>query len=211
MVTSTCNEVGSIGRLIGAVLTLPESVDVLVVDDSYPDGTGEVVAAAAVAHPDRVRPMTRSERSGLGRAYLDGFTAAVRTGYPQAIEIDADGSHDPVEIPRMLPEFNAGADMVIGSRDTPGGFAEELGSPWCKLLSRVAGGNARQVTRIAVTDSTGGFRAFRSTLLTEFERAPSRRPTSGCRLRACAPASMPGPGSPKCRSTSTPEAKADRR
>ncbi|MDA8062708.1 MAG: polyprenol monophosphomannose synthase [Actinomycetota bacterium] len=170
VVTPTFEEVGNIGRLIDAVIGLPgEPVDVLVVDDSSPDGTGEVVAAAASAHPGRVRLLSRLPRSGLGTAYVDGFAAALDAGYERVIEMDADGSHDPLVIPAMLAELEGGADVVIGSRYVPGGSAEGLGSAWRKVLSRAAGFYARRVTGIEVADITGGFRAFRSSLLSEVE------------------------------------------
>lgn len=169
VVTPTFNEAGNIGRLIDAVLALPEPVDVLVVDDSSPDGTGELVAAAAAEHPGRIRLLSRPSRSGLGTAYVDGFAAALAAGYSRVIEMDADGSHDPAEIPGMLAKLEAGADAVIGSRYITGGSAEGLGSAWRKLLSRAAVLYARQVTRIGVADITGGFRAFRSSLLADID------------------------------------------
>jgi len=165
VVTPTFNEVGNIARLIDAVLALPVPVDVLVVDDSSPDGTGKLVAAAAVEHPGRVRLLSRASRSGLGTAYVDGFAVALDAGYARVVEMDADGSHDPEEIPRMLAALDEGADMVIGSRYVPGGSAEGLGSVRRRVLSRAAVAYARRVTRFDVADITGGFRAFRSVLL----------------------------------------------
>jgi len=169
VVTPTFNEAGNIGRLIAAVLSLAEPVDVLVVDDSSPDGTGELVAAAAAEHPGAVRLLSRPVRSGLGTAYVDGFAAAIAAGYSQVIEMDADGSHDPAEIPGMLALLEAGADAVIGSRYVRGGSAEGLGSTWRKLLSRAAVAYARQVTDIGVADITSGFRALRSSLLADID------------------------------------------
>lgn len=165
VVTPTFCEVSNVGRLIEGVMSLPTAVDILVVDDSSPDGTGDAVRAAGQVWPGRVRLLSRPGRSGLGTAYVDGFAAALQAGYDRVIEMDADGSHDPAHIPGMLAALDAGADMVIGSRYAPGGSAEGLGSPWRKLLSRAAGGYARAVTHIGVSDPTGGFRAFRATLL----------------------------------------------
>lgn len=169
VVTPTFNEAGNIGRLIDAILSLPEPVDVLVVDDSSPDGTGELVAAAEAEHPGRIRLLSRPSRSGLGTAYVEGFAAALAAGYSRVLEMDADGSHDPAEIPGMLAALDAGADAVIGSRYIPGGSAEGLGPAWRKLLSRAAIMYARRVTRIGVSDITGGFRAFRSSLLAKVD------------------------------------------
>ncbi|MDA8061067.1 MAG: polyprenol monophosphomannose synthase [Actinomycetota bacterium] len=170
VVTPTFEEAGNIGRLIDAILALPGvPVDVLVVDDSSPDGTGEVVAAAAAAHPGRVRLLRRPARSGLGSAYVDGFAAALEARYDRVVEMDADGSHDPASIPAMLTALDAGADAVIGSRYVPGGSAEGLGSPWRKALSRAAGFYARRVTAIEVADLTSGFRAFRASLLSRVD------------------------------------------
>ncbi len=169
VVTPTYNEAGNVGRLIDAVLGLSEPVDVIVVDDSSPDGTGRVVAAAATAHPGRVRLLSRRQRSGLASAYVDGFAAAIAAGYRSVIEMDADGSHDPASIPTMLEALDAGADLVVGSRYVPGGSAEGLGSWRRKLLSRAAGTYARRVTGIDVADIAGGFRAFRASLLARID------------------------------------------
>lgn len=169
VVTPTFNEAGNVGRLVDAVLALPEPVDVLVVDDSSPDGTGQEVTAIAASHPGRVRLLSRPSRSGLGTAYVDGFAAALAAGYDRVIEMDADGSHDPREIPGMLAALDSGADAVVGSRYISGGSAEGLGSLWRKLLSQAAVRYARQVTHIGVADITGGFRAFRSSLLADID------------------------------------------
>lgn len=165
VVTPTFNEVGNVGPLIRGVMDLPGGLDVIVVDDSSPDGTGNLVRTIGERWPGRVRLLSRPARSGLGTAYVDGFAAALDAGYDRVVEMDADGSHDPAHIPDLLAALDSGADVAIGSRYVPGGSAEGLGSPWRKLLSRAAGSYARAVTRIGVSDPTGGFRAFRAELL----------------------------------------------
>jgi len=165
VVTPTFNEAGNIGGLIRGVMGLPDELDVIVVDDSSPDGTGDLVRSIGESWPGRVRLLSRPARSGYGTAYVDGFAAAIAAGYDRVVQMDADGSHDPAHIPDMLAAVDSGADVAIGSRYVPGGSAEGLDSPWRKLLSRAAGSYTRAVTRIGVSDPTGGFRALRSELL----------------------------------------------
>jgi len=138
-------------------------VDVLVVDDASPDGTGEVADALAAADP-RVRVLHRSGKDGLGAAYLAGFARALDEGYDVVVEMDADGSHPPEVLPRLLAALDGGADLALGSRWVPGGRVVD----WPRrreLLSR--GGNAyvRLLLGLPVRDATGGFRAFRAEAL----------------------------------------------
>lgn len=165
VVTPTFCEAGNIGALIEGVLGVGDTLDVLVVDDSSPDGTPELVADAAASRPGRVMLLSRPAKSGLGSAYVDGFAAAADAGYDRVVQMDADGSHDPAHIPAMLAALDAGADMAIGSRYVQGGSAAGLGSARRKILSLGANCYARACTGIGVRDITGGFRAYRSRLL----------------------------------------------
>jgi glycosyltransferase involved in cell wall biosynthesis len=145
-------------RLHGAVA----DAELLVVDDGSPDGTGEIADELADSDP-RVHVMHRREKAGLGAAYIAGFGWALERGYDVIVEMDADGSHAPEELPRLLAAL-ADADLVLGSRWVAGGRVVN----WPKtreLLSR--GGNAytRTALRLPLRDATGGYRAYRREVL----------------------------------------------
>jgi apolipoprotein N-acyltransferase len=167
-VLPTYEERGTIERAIRGVLAI-EGLDVLVVDDSSPDGTGEVVASIAADEP-RVRLLRRPAKSGLASAYLAGFHDAIEGGYDIAIEMDSDLSHDPAELSTLL-EAAQRHDLVVGSRYIPGGSVTD----WSR--SRVAlsrGGNtyARFMLGLPIHDATSGYRVYRRDLLAELLRAP---------------------------------------
>ncbi len=148
------------GRLHAAV---PEA-DLLVVDDDSPDGTGQVADALSAGQP-WVHVLHRTSKQGLGAAYVAGFTWALQAGYDVVVEMDADGSHAPEQLPRLLAALEH-ADVVLGSRWVPGG--EVVDWPWHReLLSR--GGNAwtRVALGLPLHDVTGGFRAYRRHVLAE--------------------------------------------
>ena len=133
-------------------------LDVLVVDDSSPDGTGDLVRAHP-GHGDWLHLVTRAAKDGLGAAYRAGFSYAVDDGYHAVVQLDADGSHPVEEIPAMLALL-ADHDLVIGSRYVPGGGAE--GWPVRRrMLSLVANTYARRALRLRTRDATSGFRAWR--------------------------------------------------
>jgi dolichol-phosphate mannosyltransferase len=145
-------------RLFAAV----PSADLLVVDDGSPDGTG-AVADELVRDDPRVHVLHRTRKAGLGAAYTAGFAWAREQGYDVVVEMDADGSHQPEQLPRLLAALG-GADLALGSRWVPGG--EVVNWPATReLLSR--GGNAytRRVLGLPLQDATGGFRAYRRTVL----------------------------------------------
>ena len=164
----TYEERGTIEQAVRGVLAT-EGLDVLVVDDSSPDGTGEVVAAIAADEP-RVRLLRRPAKSGLASAYLAGFHAAIEGGYDLAIEMDSDLSHDPAELSTLLGAVQH-HDLVVGSRYIPGGSVTD----WSR--SRVAlsrGGNAyaRFMLGLPIHDATSGYRVYRRDLLAELLREP---------------------------------------
>ena len=162
VIIPTFNERENLDWIVGRTLASGASVDVLVVDDGSPDGTGELADAYADRDP-RVHVMHRTEKAGLGAAYLAGFAWGLERGYDAIVEMDADGSHHPEDLPRMLGLL-ADDDLVLGSRWVPGGEVEN----WPlrrELLSRGGSWYTRGALGIRVADTTGGFRAFRASAL----------------------------------------------
>jgi len=163
IVMPTYNEAQNIEGIIAEVHTHAPQVEVLVVDDSSPDGTAQIVERVAAREP-RVRLLMRAGKEGLGKAYLHGFSEALRdSALDRLVMMDADFSHDPAHLPQML-ELAQHHDVVIGSRYTRGG-ATEGWEPWRKALS--TGGNlyCRVVTGMPVNDATGGFNMISVPLL----------------------------------------------
>lgn len=160
IVIPTYNEAAGIGSLIDELLLLPlEDAEILVVDDDSPDGTGEVVSGRG-DKDGRVRLLTREKDRGRGRAGREGFLKALADGAELVVEMDGDGSHDPVDLPRLLNPLRAGtADVVIGSRFVPGGGVEGR-ERFRDLVSSLARGYLRLVLGVEVHDPTSGYRAF---------------------------------------------------
>ena len=164
----TYNEAGGIEKMLQALLSTVPQVDVLVVDDNSPDGTGALVEAFA-GRDARVHVLHRAEKNGLGPAYLAGFAWGMDRGYEYLCEMDADGSHRPVDLPRLL-EAAPSADLVIGSRWVPGGKIQN----WPisrQLISRVGNTYARIMLGAGVRDITAGFRVFRADFLRRLDLA----------------------------------------
>ncbi|HEV7973700.1 polyprenol monophosphomannose synthase [Amycolatopsis sp.] len=162
VVIPTYNERENLGPIVKRLHTALPKVHVLVVDDGSPDGTGELADELSDAD-ERVNVMHRTEKAGLGAAYVAGFRWALERDYATIVEMDADGSHGPEDLPRML-EALEDADLVVGSRYVPGGSVVN----WPKrreLLSR--GGNlySRVALGVKVNDITAGFRAYRREVL----------------------------------------------
>ena len=164
----TYEERDTIERVVRGVLQTP-GIDVLVVDDSSPDGTGQIVDAIAAAEP-RLRLRQRPAKSGLASAYLEGFHVAIEEGYDVAIEMDSDLSHDPSELSVLLGAANA-HDLVVGSRYIDGGSVTN----WSRarvLLSRAGNTYARFMLGLPIHDATSGYRVYRRALLEELVREP---------------------------------------
>jgi dolichol-phosphate mannosyltransferase len=160
VILPTYNEAENLETVVAAVLAAVPGVRVLVVDDSSPDGTG-AIADRLAAERDDVEVLHRPRKSGLGRAYVAGFARALSAGAGSVVEMDADLSHDPADLPRLLERLAGGADVVLGSRYVPGGGIRD----WDALrrgISRFGCGYARRVLGVPVRDLTGGFKAFRS-------------------------------------------------
>jgi dolichol-phosphate mannosyltransferase len=166
MVVPTYDEADNLAWLVGRILASVPHADVLVVDDSSPDGTGAIADRMAAQDP-RIQVLHRPTKEGLGKAYLAGFRWALAHDYDVIGEIDADGSHQPEQLPRLLAALED-ADLVIGSRWVPGGSVTNW-SFTRELLSR--GGNlyTRLLLGIQVRDSTAGYRLFRRTTLEKID------------------------------------------
>ncbi len=157
----TYNERENLPRIVPAILAAAP-VDVWVLDDASPDGTGEVADALAAAEP-RVKVVHRGAKLGLGRAYLDGFAAALAAGYERILEMDADFSHPPAALPELL-RLAESYDLVLGSRWIAGGGIAN----WPRhrqLISRGGSLYARLWLGLPVADLTGGFKCFRREVL----------------------------------------------
>lgn len=164
VVIPTFDERENLPRIVPPVLEVDERIDILVVDDNSPDGTGEVADALAKEWDPRVHVLHRAGKEGLGRAYLAGFTWALERGYGWIMEMDADLSHRPEDLPAMLA---AAADhpVVVGSRYVEGRVTV-VNWPIGRLLISLFGSwYARTITRVPVRDATGGFNCFRREVL----------------------------------------------
>jgi dolichol-phosphate mannosyltransferase len=163
IVVPTYNEAENIEGLIAAVLTrLRAERRVLIVDDSSPDGTGEIADRLAGEH-EEVEVLHRPAKQGIGPAYVAGFRRALEGGAALIGQMDADFSHDPGDLPRLMAAAE-GADLVLGSRYVAGGGTAEWG-PVRRMISRGGSAYARRVLGLGVRDLTGGFKIFHREVL----------------------------------------------
>jgi dolichol-phosphate mannosyltransferase len=169
VVLPTYNERENLPRIVPAILAASPELDVLVVDDSSPDGTGALADELAARDP-RVHILHRKRKEGLGRAYLAGFAQALGAGYGRILEMDADFSHDPARLPALL---GTDADLVLGSRYVPGGNTVNWGLGR-RILSRGGSLYARTILRLPIRDLTGGFKCFRRRVLEGLDLASVR-------------------------------------
>jgi dolichol-phosphate mannosyltransferase len=163
VVVPTFNERENVERLISTVLAQDESLDMLIVDDGSPDGTGEIADRVASQNP-RVHVLHRPRKMGLGTAYLTGFRWALERNYAYIFEMDADFSHDPAHLPQFLAAI-ADHDVVLGSRYQHGRVTVVNWPMTRLLLSYCANIYARVVTGLKLGDATGGFKCFRREVL----------------------------------------------
>ncbi|WP_051721053.1 MULTISPECIES: polyprenol monophosphomannose synthase [Actinomycetes] len=165
VIIPTFNEIENLPLIVKRVHAAQPAVHILIVDDSSPDGTGELAdKLASTDGADRIHVMHRTVKDGLGAAYIAGFKWGLARDYTVLVEMDADGSHAPEQLHRLLDRLNEGADLVIGSRYVPGGTVVN----WPRrreILSR--GGNvySRLALGVKIKDITGGFRAYRRHVL----------------------------------------------
>ena len=175
VVVPTYNEAGNIERLLETILTVDPNIGVLVVDDSSPDGTADIVdrVAARSEFARRVDVLRRPSKSGLGTAYRAGFSRVLDAGETICVQMDADFSHDPRYLIEIISAVEMGADAAIGSRYVPGGRIEN----WPRLrlfLSRWGNRYAAGMLGLAVNDATAGYRAYSSALLRRIDFASVR-------------------------------------
>ena len=166
VIIPTFNERESLAAIVGRVRSSVPEVEILIIDDNSPDGTGAIADELAAAEP-KVQVMHRLGKEGLGAAYLAGFSWALQNSFDVVVEMDADGSHQPEQLPRLLAALR-GADLVLGTRWIAGGGTEN----WSKgreILSR--GGNfyTRTMLGVPLHDATGGYRAFRADTLRKLD------------------------------------------
>jgi len=162
VIIPTYNERDNVSGIVDLTLQQAPSLEVLIVDDNSPDGTGDLVAEMARANP-RVHLLRRTGKLGLGTAYIAGFKWGLKRGYEFIVEMDADFSHDPHEIPNFLRRITD-ADVVLGSRYIDG--IRVINWPLSRLvLSKTAALYVRLITGLPVADPTGGFKCFRRGVL----------------------------------------------
>jgi dolichol-phosphate mannosyltransferase len=168
VVIPTYNEADNIREIVGRLRTAVPEAGVLIADDGSPDGTGDIADELAAADP-KVQVLHRTAKEGLGAAYLAGFAWAADRGADVMVEMDADGSHDPEELPRLLNALR-GADVVVGSRRVPGG--KIVNWPLSReMISKFGNFYVRMALGIPVRDSTAGFRAYRAKVLQNLDLA----------------------------------------
>ena len=159
----TYNELESLPKTIGRLRAAVPASDVLVVDDNSPDGTGQLVDGLA-KEDSQIHVLHRQGKAGLGAAYIAGFKWGLDAGYDVLVEMDADGSHQPEQLPQLLEALEQGADLAMGSRWVPGGSVVNW-PLYRQAISRVGSTYARLMLGLKIKDVTGGYRAFRRTTL----------------------------------------------
>jgi dolichol-phosphate mannosyltransferase len=163
VIIPTYNERDNLEPISSAVLKAEARVDILVVDDNSPDGTGQLADELAAKEP-RIRVLHREKKEGLGKAYLHAFRWALDEGYQFIIQMDADFSHDPKYLPKLIDEGRAGTDLVLGSRYVDGGGTVNWG-PGRRFISRGGSLYARTILGVPIRDFTAGFRCYRRGVL----------------------------------------------
>jgi dolichol-phosphate mannosyltransferase len=174
IVIPTYNENATIKRLIQEIFQLctDQEIQIVVVDDNSPDGTAKTVATLQPLFQDQLHLIIRPEKGGLAGAYLEGFRFALKRGFKQIIQMDADFSHRPEHIPQFLHALQS-ADLVIGSRYLTGSQIQKW--PWYRqILSRMGIRFSKFFTRLQLSDPTSGFKAWKSDLLSKIIHEPIR-------------------------------------
>jgi dolichol-phosphate mannosyltransferase len=168
LVIPTYNEAANVESIVDASLRgLPGGSRVLIVDDNSPDGTGELADRIAASRPE-VEVLHRPRKEGLGPAYVAGFRRALDGGAELVAQMDADFSHDPADVPRLLAAAGE-ADLVLGSRYVDGGGVSDDWGPGRRAISRRGSAYARAILGVQIADLTGGFKVFRRAVLEEID------------------------------------------
>lgn len=169
VIIPTYNEAHNIRKLIGRVLDLKHSIDILIVDDGSPDGTADIVKSMQKIKPNRIHLIERSKKLGLGTAYVTGFRFALNNEYLYVCEMDADFSHNPDDLPKLIAVVESGeADVAIGSRYSNG--ISIVNWPLSRLiLSFAANFYARSITGLPVRDTTAGFKCIHRKVLEKID------------------------------------------
>jgi dolichol-phosphate mannosyltransferase len=167
IIVPTYNEAENVRGIAERLLEALPPADVLFVDDNSPDGTGAILDDMALGNP-RIHVMHRAGKLGLGTAYIEGFGWGLKRDYQYLFEMDADGSHDPKYLPQMLALAEDGADVVVGSRNVPGGGTVNWGVGR-KILSKGGSFYARTILGIDVRDVTAGFICWRRHVLEQLD------------------------------------------
>ena len=168
MVLPTYQEAANVVDVLRRLRAAVPRASVLVVDDSSPDGTADLAEAAAAELGGVIGVLRRPAKAGLGSAYCTGFAWGVERGYEALVEMDADLSHDPAVLPRLLGALDDGADLVVGSRYVPGGSIPRW-SWYRRALSRFGNRYASALLRLGVADATSGYRAYRADVLRKID------------------------------------------
>ena len=168
VIIPTYNELENLPLIVGRVTKAQPDVHILVVDDGSPDGTGKLAEELAGADPARIHVMHRTAKDGLGAAYLAAFDWGLSRGYSVLVEMDADGSHAPEQLYRLLDAVDNGVDVAIGSRYVDGGTVRNW--PWRRMvLSKTANTYARLLLGVGINDITAGYRAYRREVLEKID------------------------------------------
>lgn len=158
IVTPTYNEHENLPRFVALVRAAAPDADMMIVDDASPDGTGEIADDLAKGD-DKIHVIHRPGKLGLGTAYVDAFRWGLQRGYERFLEMDADLSHDPNDLPKLFRALDDGADVVIGSRNVPGGGVEGWG-PARHFISKGGSFYSRTILGLPIRDLTSGYKAY---------------------------------------------------
>jgi dolichol-phosphate mannosyltransferase len=165
VIIPTYNEIENIERMVHTVMQLPKKIDVLIVDDGSPDGTGAAVKRLQATYSDGLHLMERTEKNGLGTAYIAGFHWALERGYQYICEMDCDFSHPVDQLPVLIEKCEQGADVCVGSRYV-GGVVNVVNWPMGRvLMSYYASKYVQMVTGLNIADTTAGFVCYRRNVL----------------------------------------------
>jgi dolichol-phosphate mannosyltransferase len=161
VVVPTFNEAENISKLTSALFDLPiEGLILLVIDDNSPDGTGQIADDLSQTHPGRISVLHRTEKMGLGSAYIEGFRRSLELGADAIVQMDADFSHPPEKVLELIENL-VGSDVAMGSRYIQGGSLDKQWPMWRKGLSAFGNIYAKTILQLPINDATGGFRAWR--------------------------------------------------